>query len=136
MRIRHGFTLVEMMVLIGIFGLLVAMALPNMASYVRSNQLATSVDRMAADLNLARTMSISSGRIFRLTATPAGYRIVNTSTGEEIRDRSFEGDVQLAAADSANFFPWGRADATVFDLQGSAGTRTVNLLPTGAVEVH
>ncbi len=136
MRGRTGFTLVEMMVLVGIFGLVVALAIPNVASYVRSNQLDTSVDRMAADLNLARTMSITNGRIFRLTTTEAGYRLVDTFSGEVLRDRSFDGDVALEAADSAQFFPWGMADAKVFNLSSRVGDRSINLLPTGVVEVH
>jgi type II secretion system protein H len=136
MRGRHGFTLVEMMVLVGIFGLVVALAIPNVASFVRSNQLDTSVDRMAADLNLARTMSITNGRIFRLTTTEAGYRLVDTFSGEVLRNRSFEGDVTLDAADSAQFFPWGMAEAKVFNLKSRVGDRVINLLPTGVVEVH
>jgi type II secretion system protein H len=136
MRGRAGFTLVEMMVLVGIFGLVVALAIPNVASYVRSNQLDTSVDRMAADLNLARTMSITNGRIFRLTTTEGGYRLVDTISGEVLRNRSFEGDVALDAADSAQFFPWGMAEAKVFNLKSSVGDRSINLLPTGVVEVQ
>ena len=136
MRVRAGFTLVEMMVLVGIFGLVVALSIPNVASYVRSNQLDTSVDRMAADLNLARTMSITNGRIFRLTTTEGGYRLVDTISGEVLRNRSFEGDVALDTADSAQFFPWGMAEAKVFNLTSSVGDRSINLLPTGVVEVH
>lgn len=136
MQGRAGFTLVEMMVLVGIFGLVVALSIPNVASYVRSNQLDTSVDRMAADLNLARTMSITNGRIFRLTTTEGGYRLVDTISGEVLRNRSFEGDVALDTADSAQFFPWGMAEAKVFNLTSSVGDRSINLLPTGVVEVH
>lgn len=132
---RRGLTLVELMVLIGILGLVTAMAIPQFASFTRSNQLATSADRLAADLQLARSLSIASGRVYRVMADLDGYRIVDLSAGTVVRDHAFEGRVTLAHGDTVDVFPWGMAEAASFDLQipGGAGMR-VNLLPTGSVE--
>jgi type II secretion system protein H len=131
-----GFTLVELIVLIGIFALLTAMTVPNVARYVRSNQLETTAQRMAADLNLARSMSISTGQVFQVASTVTGYQLIEVATGRVVQTRNFEGDVRLAAGDTVNFFPWGMADAANFDFQGVHGNRAVNLLPTGIVEVQ
>jgi prepilin-type N-terminal cleavage/methylation domain-containing protein len=136
MRFRKGFTLVELIVMIGIFGLLVTMAMPSVSRYVRSNRLATSTERMAADIQMVRTMSIANGRIYRLAVTPGGYQIIDPVSGDVIRDRQFDGNVQLGAAATIHFFPWGMADAAVFNLQNGCGARMINLLPTGIVEVH
>lgn len=133
---RRGFTLIETVVLVGIFGIMTAISIPAISNYLRTNRLDTSTSQLAADLNISRTTSISSGRVYRLAATATGYQVVNTATGSVLRDRQFEGDVTLAAGDTINFFPWGMADAATFDLQSCAGSRTVTLLPTGVVEVQ
>jgi type II secretion system protein H len=136
MGYRQGFSLVETVVLIGIFGLMTALALPAVSNYIRTNQLDTSTDRLAADLHMARTLSVSNGRVYQLAATTTGYRLVDTSTGGVIRNSNFAGAVRLAAGDTVSFFPWGMADAAVFNLQCDQRNRSVTLLPTGVVEVN
>jgi type II secretory pathway pseudopilin PulG len=132
----RGFTLVELIVLIGIFTLLVTLSVPSFSRYMRSNRLATSIDRLAADLQMTRQMSIANGRIYRLVADPTGYTISDPLSGDVVRDRTFEGEVRLSAGATADFFPWGMADATVLNLQNQSGTRVLNILPTGVMEVH
>lgn len=136
MRNRKGFSLVEIIVMIGIFGLLSAIAIPAVNSYVRSNRLATTTDQMAADMQMVRSMSIANGRIYRLTATNVGYTITDPVSGDIIRDRNFHSSVGLTADATVNFFPWGMADAQIIVLTGDRGNRTIQVLPTGTVEVH
>ena len=150
---RRGFSLVETMVVIGIFGLLAALSLPAFSSYVRNNRLSTSVDRFAADLQLARSTAIASGRVVQVAVRTdgyavtgndicgnfsAGYAVTDVSTGTVLTSRDFESGVAVSAASTVRFFPWGQSDAHNFSVGGCSGTssRTVNLLPTGAVEVH
>ncbi len=136
MRCRKGFTLVEMMVVVGVFGLITAFAIPSISNYVRSNRLATTTERMAADIQMVRSMSIANGRIYRLTATATGYTITDPITGDVIRNRNFHSTVSLAADATVNFFPWGMADAQILVINGDTGGRTIQILPTGVVEVH
>ena len=132
---RKGLTLVELIVLIGIIGLVTAMALPQFSSFTRSNQLATSADRLTADLQMARSMSIANGRVYRVMAGSTGYRVVDTTTGLVVREHQFQGTIRLAAGDTVDVFPWGMAQAASFDLQIPGGAAMqVNLLPTGMVE--
>ena len=135
---RRGFSLVETMVVIGIFGLLAALSLPAFSSYVRNNRLSTSVDRFAADLQLARSTAIASGRVVQVAVRTDGYAVTDVSTGTVLTSRDFESGVAVSAASTVRFFPWGQSDAHNFSVGGCSGTssRTVNLLPTGAVEVH
>ena len=53
-----------------------------------------------------------------------------------IRDRTFEGSVELDADYTINFFPWGAADTSTLTLDTGAETRVVQVLPTGIAEVQ
>lgn len=133
--VRAGFSMVEMMVVIGIIGILATVAAPPVFRYVQSNRLQTSADRMAADLQYARALSISNGQILRFSATPAGYQLTNPNSGVIIRENAFAHGMAMAATQTADFYPWGMAETKVFNLTNAAGTRQINLLPTGIVEV-
>ena len=135
---RHaarGFTLVEMMIVIGLFGMLVAISVPSIQGYMRSNRLDASGDRLASDLALARSLAVARHHILHLDTNPGGYSITDNVTAEVVCQRAFDGDVALAANVAADFFPWGAATATTLNLGNGCDARTVNILPTGIVEV-
>ena len=133
---RRGYSLIEVMVVIGIVGLIATISAPPVFRYVQSNRLQTNADRMAADLQYARSLSIASSEILRFTATPGGYKLENPNTGALIRETNFGHDMELGANQTSDFYPWGMADATIFNITNGSGTYRVNLLPTGLVEVH
>lgn len=132
---EQGYTLVELMVLLGLMGLLISISVPSMQGYFRANRLDVTCDQLAADLALTRSLSVSRGRILRFVATTEGYTITDTATGTLVRDRTFAAEISLPAGATADFFPWGAADATILDVGNGCQTRTVNILPTGMVEV-
>ncbi len=134
--IRLGFTLVEMMVVIGVMGILATVSAPPIFRYVQANRLRTNADRMAADLQYARSLSIANSEILRFSATPAGYQLTNPNTGVVIREVTFAHGLSLPDARTADFFPWGMAEQTIFNVSNAAGNVQINLLPTGIVEVH
>lgn len=133
---NHGYTLVELMVMLGLIGLLISISVPSIQGYIRANRLDVSCDELTSDLALTRSLAVARGRILLFSATTAGYTITDPGTGVLIRGRTFSGDVSLGSAAQANFFPWGAADATILDLGNGCQTRTVNILPTGIVEVE
>ena len=135
-RSRRGFSLIELMVIITIVGIIAGISAPPIFRYVNSNRLETHADRLAADLQYARTLSISTSTILRFSSTPAGYQLTDPISGTIIREKNFDHGLGFAAAKTADFFPWGMADATVFNISNSTGAMTVNLLPTGIVEVN
>lgn len=133
---RGGFSLVEIMVILTVVGLMASIAAPPMFRYLQSNELQTNSDRLAADLQYARSLAVANGMVLRFTATTDGYTLTDPVNGTVIRDQDFKAGLNLAAAATADFFPWGMANATVFNLSNGAGARQINLLPTGVVEVH
>ena len=135
-RSRSGFSLIELMVLVAIVGVIAGISAPPIFRYVNSNRLQTNADRMASDLQYVRTLSVSRSIIMRVSSTPTGYKLTDPATGDIIRERTFEHGLGLATTQSSDFYPWGMADATVFNMSNSTGAMAVNLLPTGIVEVQ
>ena len=134
-RTCRGFSLVEMMIVVGLIGLLATISAPPMYRYIQSNRLATNTDRMVADLQYARAVSIANGQVIRVDSNTAGYRVVNPSSGQVLRQQNFDDGLALAAIQQVRFFPWGMADAAVYNITGPVGAKQLNLLPTGIVEV-
>ena len=133
---RQGFTLVEMMIIIAIVGIIAVIAAPPMFRLVQTNTLQTTSDRMLADLHYARSLSITNGQVLRFTSTLAGYQVIEPISGTVLREADFKGGLTLAAAQTSDFFPWGMANATVFNLSNPSGAKQINLLPTGLAEVN
>ncbi|HPF70193.1 MAG TPA: GspH/FimT family pseudopilin [Candidatus Krumholzibacteria bacterium] len=133
---RRGFTLTELMVVISLVGIIAAVSAPPIYNFIQSNRLQTSRDRMVADMQYARSLAISSGRILRFAATEAGYELTDAATGDVLRTRDFDHGLALSAAVTVDFFPWGMADNAVMSISNPAGTSRINVLPTGIVEVH
>ncbi len=134
---RTGFTLVEMMIILLVIGVMAGLAAPPMFRFVQSNNLNTTTDRMMADLQYTRSLAISNGRVLSFSCDVGGYQITDPVSGDVLRTTNFKSGLAMAgAAQTANFFPWGMADAMVFNLTNASGNKQINLLPTGLVEVQ
>ena len=60
MRRAAGFTLIELMVTIGIAAILLALALPSFTESIRSNRVSTATNQLLATINLARAEALRS----------------------------------------------------------------------------
>ena len=65
---QKGFTLVELIVVVAILGVLAAVAIPNYMNYLYKSRISTDVDTARAVLNVARTMTMTSGTAPSTTA--------------------------------------------------------------------
>ena len=61
MREQRGYTLVEMIVGVGIIGILAACAVPNISSYLKSQASATGAEELGANLRMARSRAVMEG---------------------------------------------------------------------------
>lgn len=57
-RQRRGFTLIELMVAVGVVAILAAIAAPSMVGLINANRLAGLTDEMTASLQLARSEAV------------------------------------------------------------------------------
>lgn len=63
---NHGFTLIELMVTLAVFGLLAAFAAPSVTGLMRSNRLSTQTNEFISALNIARSEAVKRGTVVTL----------------------------------------------------------------------
>lgn len=79
-RAKAGFTLLETAVVLAVFGILVIIAAPNLAGYVRSTKVDQALNELTGDVAYTRMLAIRSGRSATLTVQASGmaYKIETT----------------------------------------------------------
>ena len=79
-RRSAGFTLVELTLVIVLMGILVALAAPSLAGYVRRTRVEGALNELTGDIAYTRTLAVRSGRPATLTVEPGGtaYKIEST----------------------------------------------------------
>ena len=75
-----GFTLVELTLVIVLVGILVALAAPNLAGYVRRTRVDGALNELTGDIAYTRMLAVRSGRPATLTVEAGGtaYKIEST----------------------------------------------------------
>ncbi len=125
---ERGFSLVEMIVAMVIFGITVAVAGPNLGQLRAEYQLTGSANQLASDLAQARLQAISQNMWVKVE-----------STGSSSYDRKISPDNSTftAIGDSAVTLPMGMAatipnGSVIFNRQGLANANTQITLTNGA----
>ncbi|MCX7421009.1 MAG: prepilin-type N-terminal cleavage/methylation domain-containing protein [Planctomycetia bacterium] len=82
-RLRSGFTLVEMLIVVTVLGILASVILPSMNSTSSVIGLEAAARTLAADLRIARQSAVqyNSSYAVKLNLTANSYQIVFTGTG-------------------------------------------------------
>ena len=80
-RVQHGFTLLELLMVIGLLGVLLALTLPNIAGVQRGQNLDESVQRCRALVSMCRAQAANEARVLRLV-----FRRDGTLRVEQQRD--------------------------------------------------
>jgi prepilin-type N-terminal cleavage/methylation domain-containing protein len=78
----HGFTVIELMVVLAVAVIVMGVALPNMMSWLPTYRLSAGARQLAGDLQLARMKAISQNTKYRLRFTTAtSYEFEKESGG-------------------------------------------------------
>ena len=78
-----GFTLVELTLAIVLVGILVALAAPNLAGYIRRTKLDGALNELTGDIAYTRMLAVRSGRPATLTVGAGGTAYKVESTHQE-----------------------------------------------------
>jgi prepilin-type N-terminal cleavage/methylation domain-containing protein len=123
---RHGFSMMEMLVVIVILGVLSAMVGPAMSRVVRHNRVNRSATLIAADLQNAFAVAARQREPVRIQADAAtrSYQFVDRKTGAVLKIRTFYGDTSEYRLTSLVFTP---AVIDVFPNGVSSAAATIDL---------
>lgn len=157
----HGFTLVEMIIVLVVAAILMAVAAPNLAVFLKNNKRTTVINEMVTAFNLARSEAIKRGTSVRVCASTdlatctggssfaSGFIAITGCAGAGTLVRVFDPDISSpttlrgwdgsggavsAVCYQANGFPSVLVSGIHFnycDDRGVSAARAVVLSPTG-----
>jgi prepilin-type N-terminal cleavage/methylation domain-containing protein len=123
---RAGFTVLELIIVVVIFGIMVSLALPPMSRVVRHNRVNRAATVIASDLQNAFATAGRSRQPVRIQADNANrsYQFIDRKTGTVLRMRTFYGDTSEYKLTTLTFTP---ATVDVFPSGISSAALTVDL---------
>ena len=128
----RGFSLTELMVVVGVVGLLAAVTAPAMTSFLRSIRVNGVANTMIADIRYARSLATSERRMYRVAFGTSDYRIFRVTPPDTVRTRELPGGISCSASDTLTFFAWGLTSPGSITISGNGPSTTVQLSATGS----
>ena len=149
---QSGFTLIEMMIVIAVFAIVAAIAIPNFMSWLPGMRLNGAARQVMGDLMAARMNAVKQNNEFKVFFNSPGanqYQILDdddndgtADTGEAITTPAKNiqdnyPDVTVSSTNNPIFFPRGTATGLpTVTLQNSSGTKTVTVSIAGRVKIN
>jgi len=137
MRIR-GFTLIELMVALGVASVLMALAVPSFFESTARARLQGAINELAIDLQYARSQAVRERAPVTLTVAASGARYTIANATSTLKAVTLPTGVTLTADASVSYDALrGMAPATVFNaaVAGASGNLRVSTNAVGRVQV-
>ena len=136
MRNQRGFSLVEIMVILGIMGIVLAIAAPSFRGSMNRARFDRATSELQSDLRLALSTAKATGRAVMVDFTPNGYRLIDaTDTTRVYRARNLDSDIRFNASGNPLVFPWGMVQPANVNVTSSHRDKDFQILPTGRLEL-
>lgn len=145
-----GFTLIELMVAIGILAVLVSLGIPSFNSFIQKTRLEAAVSDLSDALKYARSEAIQRNTTIDVDPEDAGYSAgwvveddaLNPPELLRVHDQSFHSDISLVCGgidcdETLEFTGRGTATSASFTLKHkvSGDTRYICVMLSGNVRV-
>jgi len=135
-RAASGFTVLELIVAIGIASIVMGIAIPSFLSWLPTLRLSSAARQVATDLQVARMKAISQNTANTVTFTPSTGTYTFT-LGAESRDIDvlYPG-ITIASASNPTFTPRGTANAAAtITLSNGSAQKLVCVKTVGRVNI-
>jgi prepilin-type N-terminal cleavage/methylation domain-containing protein len=146
MRTRHGFTIMELLVVMVVGTIMLAVVAPNISRALTLTRVQRAAAVVAADLQLAHTLAARQRVPVRITIDPASYilRVHRGTTPDTVFSvRRLDGtseyplDGLVTSSTSVTVFPNGMASGPLrMTLQAGGSSRVVSMTRVGQVRVR
>jgi Tfp pilus assembly protein FimT len=130
---HNGFTLVELAGILVVMGILLAIAVPSISSFMRSARLAGSSNELVGDIEFTRSLATSTRRTYHIEFEDTQYKIVETATNRTVRTSSLPAGISCSATANPSFYPWGLVDPVTITLEGGSRQLDLGLSANGRV---
>ncbi|MCP4579692.1 MAG: prepilin-type N-terminal cleavage/methylation domain-containing protein [Deltaproteobacteria bacterium] len=145
-----GFTLMEMIVVVAVFSILAAIAIPSFMSLLPGMRLNGAARQVLGDLMTARMKAVKLNQRTKVFFDNSyQYRICDdadnndtvTSGEGDVEDKSIQANYQDVSFDLNNtsdpvFFPKGTASNRTITLQNSSGSKRITISIAGRVKIN
>jgi Tfp pilus assembly protein FimT len=139
LRNHHGFTVVELCVVLMIAATLGLVSVPQFTGLLRAYRLNGAIQVVWGDLHHARLMAIKENRTIRVDFTATTYSLVRVDTAQVAFTRNlalqYPGVTLSVATNTMTFRSSGLLDHATrpVEVQNSAGLKTFTVLATGRI---
>ncbi len=135
---RRGFTLLELLVLLGLLGVVVLASIPHASAMRSALELRSAALRVASELTRARYGALAEGRAWWVRIVDESTLEVGPEGGATTRSR-LPGQSRFVASTSGGdvrFQPNGWGENATFTIGRGAGRRSVVVNQRGRVEMR
>jgi type II secretory pathway pseudopilin PulG len=134
MRHSDGYTLTELLVLVGIIGIVLGTGVPSFLSVLPSLRLSSAARQVATDLQLARMRAIAQNTSYTVTFDVSTASYTFGSDSRNLLDL-FPG-ISIAAASNPTFTSRGTAGAAAIQLSDGATQKFICVKIVGRVKIQ
>jgi prepilin-type N-terminal cleavage/methylation domain-containing protein len=130
---RNGFSLLELMVVLTLTGLLIAIAIPTITTYMRTARLSGASNTLEADLHFAHAHANAERKTFQILFSAGSYVVKRVSPAATILTREMPKGVACAASDTATFYAWGLSDPVMIRMADASHADTLRVAANGSI---
>jgi prepilin-type N-terminal cleavage/methylation domain-containing protein len=134
-RRRRGFTLLELIMVLGLVGVLLAMAAPSLRGFMASRKTADAAAQVLALTQLAGSRAVAQGSVYRLNIdAPTGTYWLSSQQGGAFVDLNCEFGRRFQLPEGTRVrvvSPWGDVPLSYIEFQPNGRTAEATIELTG-----
>ena len=132
-RKEDGFTLLELTIIVGLLGVLFAIAAPAVSGYLRSSKVTGASNALVADLRYGRSLASTQRKSYQILFAANSYTLCSVSPLTTVTTRTLPRGVTCTSSGTATFYAWGLTNPVTVRMVAGPDTSAVILGANGSV---